>query len=140
MINLQPTVCNICNGHVIYTDNSVIYGKPYGSGKCYLCTNCKAYVGTHEPRPKEAYGLLANKEMRDMKMKCHDLFDAQWKNEKKSKDRHRARQNAYKNLAEKLNIPLDECHFGFFDIDMLTKAYNILLAASVQGLSDSIQS
>lgn len=54
-INLYPEVCNLCGGKVIYTDNKNIYhGKSYGSGKCYICTNCGAYVGTHKPRPKEA--------------------------------------------------------------------------------------
>ena len=28
--------------------------------------------------------------------------------------------------AVKLNIPVDECHFGYFDMDMLNKAYEIL--------------
>ena len=49
MIDKYPTVCNLCGGKVIYTSNARIYGKEYGSGKCYLCTNCGAYVGTHKP-------------------------------------------------------------------------------------------
>lgn len=124
-MELQPKVCNICKKDtVIYASNSIIYGKEYGSGKCYYCTNCGSYVGTHKPRPTEAMGLLATKEMRDMKMKCHDLFDATWKNEK---ERHKARKASYERLAKDLNIPVDECHFGWFDMDMLIKAYDILL-------------
>ena len=49
-ICLYPKTCNICGGEVIYTTNDKIYGKRYGSGYCYLCTNCGAYVGTHRPR------------------------------------------------------------------------------------------
>ena len=64
MIDKYPTVCNLCGGKVIYTSNARIYGKEYGSGKCYLCTNCGAYVGTHKPRPREALGLLADAKMR----------------------------------------------------------------------------
>ena len=124
-MELHPTICNICNKEtVIYTSNSIIYGKEYGSGKCYYCTNCKSYVGTHKPRPDEALGLLATKEMREMKMKCHDLFDATWKNEK---DKKKARNNSYARLAKELDIPVKECHFGWFDMDMLTKAYNTLM-------------
>lgn len=126
MINLYPTKCNICNGKVILTDNNKIYGKKYGSGKIYFCTKCKAYVGTHKPRPTEALGLLANNEMRTMKKKCHDLFDKLWKNEPTSKERYKARQRAYRELARLLNIPLEECHFGYFDLSMLIKAYNLL--------------
>lgn len=123
MINmdLYPTICNLCGGKVIYTSNSAIYGREYGSGKCYLCTNCGAYVGTHKPRPKEALGLLANKEMREMKVKCHSLFDERWKNKK-----HKSRRKAYEQLANQLNIPVSDCHFGHFDMGMLNKAYEIL--------------
>lgn len=126
MINLQPTICNICGGEVIYTSNSKIYGKEYGSGKMYYCTKCGAYIGTHKPRPKEALGILGNKEMRDMKMKCHDLFDNKWKSEPTSKKRHVARKNAYMWLSEKLKVSVDDCHFGYFDMDMLNKAYELL--------------
>ena len=130
MINTKPTKCNLCGGVVVYASNSVIYGKEYGSGKCYLCKECGAYVGTHRPRPTEALGLLADKEMRDMKMKCHDLFDKKWKSEKNSRKRHIARRKAYAELADKLNISVNECHFGYFDINMLNKAYGILSTGS----------
>lgn len=56
-MNLNPTKCNICDGKVIYTSNKIIYGKEFGSGKCYYCTECGAYVGTHKSRSKEALGL-----------------------------------------------------------------------------------
>lgn len=47
MINTHPTRCNICGGPVTYGSNARIYGKEYGSGYCYLCERCGAYVGTH---------------------------------------------------------------------------------------------
>lgn len=126
MIDLQPKKCNLCDGRVIYTSNSKIYGREYGSGKMYYCTKCGAYVGTHRPKPKEALGILANKEMRNMKMKCHELFDARWKNEQTGKVRHKKRREAYKWLARELNISIEECHFGYFDLDMLEKAYQLM--------------
>jgi len=83
MINLKPTKCNLCGGKVEYISNAAIYhGREYGSGKCYCCTECRAYVGTHKNRPKEALGILADAEMREWKIKCHDLFDAIWKTKK----------------------------------------------------------
>ena len=127
MIDLHPTKCNICGGDVIYTSNSVIYGgREYSSGKCYLCTNCHAYVGTHKPRPTEALGLLSNKEMREKKMRCHDLFDTLWKNEPTSMKRRIARKAAYQKLSNMMDIPVEECHFGYFDLKQLEKAYAIL--------------
>lgn len=126
MIDLHPTTCNLCNGKVIFISNKKIYGKEYGSGKCYYCTKCGAYVGTHVPRPTEAFGILADKEMRQRKMDCHELFDTLWQNEDSKVKRHIARANAYQWLAKELDIPLENCHFGYFDLPMLNKAYRIL--------------
>lgn len=124
MIDLAPQICNICSGKVIYTSNADIYGKEYGSGKCYLCLNCGAYVGTHKPRPREALGLLANKEMRMGKMMCHDIFDSKWKGKPKARKK---RNDLYIWLSKQLNIPVCDCHFGYFDLVMLRKAYKILI-------------
>lgn len=113
--------CPFCKGEVIYTSNAYIYGgRTYGSGMCYVCTNCKASVGTHENNPKKPFGVLANKEMKLLKQKCHAMFDPIWK----SRQIHRS--NLYKKLAYKLEITLDECHFGMFDTEMLNKAINIM--------------
>ena len=96
-MDLQPKVCNICGGEVEYITNDKIYGKKYGSGYCYHCTKCGAYVGTHKSRPKEAYGILADEQMRRMKMLCHDEFDKLWQTRKE-------RQNLYKRLAKIMHI------------------------------------
>lgn len=127
MINTHPTRCNLCGGKVVYTSNSQIYGREYGSGYCYLCLSCGAYVGTHKPRPREALGLLANDKMRKGKMMCHALFDPLWMGKPKSRKK---RNDLYAWLADQMDIPLSDCHFGYFDIAQLRKAYRILLAAS----------
>ena len=119
MIDLQPTRCNICGGKVIFTSNAEIYGRPYGSGKCYLCLECGAYVGTHRPRPTEALGILADKQMRDWKIVCHNLFDKLWKGKRHAV---RLRRYYYNRLAVELNIPVSECHFGYFDLPMLLRS------------------
>lgn len=125
-IDLFPTVCNLCGGNVIYTSNKAIYSKPYGSGMCYLCTSCGAYVGTHVPRPKEAFGILADKQMRELKMQCHSLFDALWMDKPTVKERRLARKKAYSILADKLGIDEDCCHFGYFDTELLCEALTLL--------------
>lgn len=118
-INLYPTKCNLCGGDVIYTTNDVIYGKKYGSGYCYLCTNCGANVGTHKLEPKKAFGILSNNEMKQMRLKCHHLFDDMWATNKE-------RTFMYQKLANALGIDVSQCHFGYFDINMLNKAYEII--------------
>lgn len=122
-VNLYPRICNICGGNVNLVSNSQIYGKEYGSGLCYLCKECGAYVGTHIPRPYEAKGILADARMRKGKMICHEIFDKKWKGKKKA---HKKRNDLYKWLSGELKISQKECHFGYFDIDMLVKAYRIL--------------
>lgn len=104
----------------MYVSNSVLYGKPYGSGYCYLCTNCGAYVGTHKPRPKEAMGILADKQMREWKKACHYLFDSMWKDRQE-------RKALYRKLAEEMSVLEEECHFGYFNLAQLLKAYEILV-------------
>lgn len=123
-MNLRPTVCNLCGGRVVYTSNAKIYGKEYGSGRCYLCTKCRAYVGTHKPRPRDAMGLLANSEMRELKKVCHALFDPLWMGKPKA---HKKRNDLYYWLSKQMNIPYAECHFGYFDIEQLERAWQILV-------------
>lgn len=125
-INLQPTTCNLCSGEVIYTSNSRIYGSEIGSGKCYLCLECGAYVGTHIPRPKEALGILADERMRGLKMECHKIFDKQFLCAHNVYQMRKLRKRAYKKMAEILDIPVSECHFGYFEMDMLQKSYKFL--------------
>ena len=130
MIDLQPTKCNLCCGDVDYISNAAIYGgRRYGSGFCYRCRGCKAYVGTHERRPKEAFGILANAEMRDMKMKCHSVFDNLWQFRD---ERYRYRSKYYNALAEKLEIDKKNCHFGYFDMTLLKRAYEIIISGELE--------
>lgn len=120
-INLHPTTCNICGGEVVFTSNAEVYGgKTYGSGKCYLCKQCGAYVGTHKPRPDEAMGILADHDMRAMKRAAHELFDSRW-----SSPSERAKQ--YQWLADQLGIPPGMSHFGYFDKPMLRRAIELML-------------
>ncbi len=125
-IDIHPKICNLCGGKVILTSNAHIYGREYGSGKCYLCLSCNAYVGTHKPWPTEAMGLLADYPMREGKKACHALFDRHWKGKKKASKK---RNDLYAWLAGKMDIPIEECHFGYFNIEQLRQAYRILCDA-----------
>lgn len=115
----QPTVCNICGSKVTYVPNARVYGRSYGSGWCYLCEGCGAYVGTHKARPRVAMGILADKRMRKLKMECHGLFDRTWATSSERRER-------YARLADRMGIPVSECHFGYFDAPMLERALEIL--------------
>lgn len=114
-----PKQCPFCGSEVVFTSNKELYGKEYGNGKCYLCRSCKASVGTHNGT-KRPLGVIANKEMKVLKKACHDLFDYVWKSRKLSRGR------AYSILAKQLDIPQKDCHFGYFQMDMLIKSITIL--------------
>lgn len=115
-----PTECIYCQSPVIFTSNSVIYGREYGNGKVYKCTGCDAYVGVHTGT-KIPLGRLANRELRDLKKQCHAMFDPVWKQNKNIK-----REQAYGRLANCLGINIHECHFGWFGKDMLLRANEIM--------------
>ena len=122
----NPDTCNLCGGSVSFVTNAKVYGKAYGSGWCYLCDECGAYVGTHKPRPNEAMGILADKPMRAMKRAAHELFDSTWSSQSERKSR-------YQWLADQLGIDVSECHFGYFDKPMLVRAINVLLEEIMVG-------
>jgi len=61
-----------------------------------------------------------------MKMACHSLFDARWKGKPSKGSGQNPRRKAYRWLSERLGISEEECHFGYFDVDMLQKAYSLL--------------
>lgn len=114
----HPLKCPFCKGDIVYTTNDVIYGKIYGNGKIYLCSKCKAYTGVHN-NTNIAKGILANKQMRRLKIECHNIFDKLWSNSKE-------RNNLYCKLSKLMGIDRKHCHFGHFDLDELEKAFSIL--------------
>jgi DNA-directed RNA polymerase subunit RPC12/RpoP len=114
-----PITCPYCSSDVIYTSNAAIYSKEYGNGRVYKCTGCDAYVGVHTGTDIPL-GRLANKELRQLKKQCHALFDPTWKGKKVR------RHQAYSMMGTRLGISTNECHFGWFDKDLLLKAIEIL--------------
>jgi hypothetical protein len=120
-----PTDCNCCHDFetgefttdcVEIIENKEIYGKNYGEWPwAYRCTNCEAYVGMH-PFTNIPLGTLADAPTRQARKKCKEPFEALHKKGKMT------RSEAYKALAEKLEIKTEDCHFGWFDVDMCNKA------------------
>ena len=124
IVNVFPTTCNICGGQVEYVPLTKVYGKylKYGkkSGYCYHCKECDAKVGTHIDRPLEAYGILANREMSELRQKNHNMFDKFWRNKTD-------KTVLYHKLEEEMGIPFEECHFGYFTTEQLERSYKILI-------------
>lgn len=100
--------CPYCNNETPWVNNAEKYGKSYGkSYMCYWCKACDAYVGCHE-NSKRALGTMANKELRQWRMKAHTIIDPYWKSGQFS------RKQVYSRLNEKLGKIV---HVGEADIE-----------------------
>lgn len=111
--------CPYCNmpakmvgGEVIYPHRPDLYHK-----KFWLCQPCDAYVGCHPVNPRHGQdgtrplGRLANAELRRAKSAAHRVFDPLWQEGK-----FKTRKDAYRWLAGKLGMPVDQCHIGYFSV------------------------
>lgn len=115
----HPEACNLCSSrNVEIGSNEEIFGKKYGNGKIFICRDCGAYVGCHDNG--DALGFLSDKEMRRMKTLCHKRFDIAWKSNKLT------RSAAYERLSNILEIPVESCHFGYFDKNNLKEVLSVL--------------
>lgn len=109
---LHPSVCNVCGSHnVVYTGNDMIYGKKYGNGWCYLCTDCYSFVGTHKNAPEIALGILADKDLRDLRKKCHTESERLYKPDLKI-GRTKRRTALYFILGQWLKMSTEQMHFA----------------------------
>lgn len=100
--------CPYCNNEALWCENKEIYGKNYGkSYMCYYCKPCDAYVGCHN-NTKKALGTMANKELREWRVKAHEVVDPLWR------EAGLDRKEVYKLLKEKLGRTI---HIGEADIE-----------------------
>jgi len=104
-------LCSYCGraavlvtGREIYPHRSDLYAKQFWS-----CRDCDAYVGCHRGTTRPL-GRLANAELRQAKMRAHRAFDRLWQSGRTSRSR------AYRLLAERLELTVDDCHIGMFDL------------------------
>jgi hypothetical protein len=106
-------ICQYCNKEAKFVDSKAIYRKSYGM--IYLCKPCDAYVGAHE-KSGEPLGTLANKELRTLRKIAHSAFDPLWKRKMaKGTSKFKARNAGYAWLAEKMGIPLEDCHIAMLN-------------------------
>lgn len=116
-----PKKCRYCGNEVVLTSNSEIYGREYGNGKCYLCRNCKAFVGVHTGTIIPL-GTLADDKLRRARNEAHKIFDTLWK----GNSRQMTRYNAYKWLANKMNLKIEETHIAWFEINQCKKVIELV--------------
>lgn len=93
------------------------YGRP--PGRIRICPECGAYVYCH-PGTETAMGRLADANLRKLRLKAHEWFDAIWKNKLK-----KSRYNAYSWLSLRLGMNKDEVHIGLFNEEQCRRVIDI---------------
>ena len=85
----------------------------------YICIDCNAYVGCYRDTNK-ALGRVADSELRNLKHRAHLHFDKIWQ-----ENIAVGRRDAYRWLAQQLDIPVELTHIGMFDVDMCEKVIEL---------------
>lgn len=108
----RSVVCPYCNrpamlvsGTHIYPHRADLHERRY-----WRCDPCQAHVGTHRDSDAEPLGRLANADLRQAKTKAHEAFDDLWRSGRMK------RRQAYRWLAQQLQIDEKDCHIGMFDV------------------------
>jgi zinc-finger-containing domain len=131
----QPA--RLTTGREIYPHNHGLADRHF-----YKCAACGAYVGCHKGT-KRALGIPAGPELRNARQLLHDRrLDPIWKAADQLPDydfrgdpdaglaRHRVRQTARKRvyafLADRLEIPREDCHTAAFDLETCRRAWRAL--------------
>lgn len=121
--------CGAAAQHIL-SSAEIYRGRDYGP--MWVCWRCEAWVGCHKGTDRPL-GRLANKDLRDWKVKAHAAFDPLWKRNLEKRRQERgpdypqgaARGSGYKWLAEQLGIPQKDCHVGLFDVEMCKRVVDI---------------
>ena len=111
--------CPDCGGTLILRrrkDDGIFYG----------CTRYPVCHGSHSAHQHDGtpMGIPANFPTKRIRIKAHSSFDKIWES---VRDKKKMRTKAYEWLANKLDIPVDECHIGMFDKETCWKIIKICM-------------
>lgn len=114
----RPEQCRYCAGPVALVNNREIYnGRSFGVWPyAYWCRACDAYVGLH-PHTGIPLGTLANKALREARKQNKSYFLILLE-----AGEFPDRKLAYLWLAKRLKIPVEACHWGWFEEEMCERA------------------
>lgn len=110
------TPAELVDGYAVYPHRPDLRKKQF-----YVCEPCDARVGCHG-NSRKPLGRMANAKLRRLKSEAHAAFDPVWKKSSTT------RTNAYKWLAGKMDMPVDECHIGMFSEALCEEVVRIMAA------------
>lgn len=107
---MRRVVCPYCGANAVLREDKYVHGDRAKGEWLYVCANypeCDAYVSTHKGT-KLPRGSLAKGDLRNKRIKTHQVFDLIWKKNLMSK------KEAYRWMEYFMGIPPAEGHIGFF--------------------------
>jgi len=119
-----PTACPVCGDRpMLVTGYSIYHGRPDLEHKLFWqCPRKCSQVGCHDGT-SVPLGGLATDAMRRARQRAHKAFDAMWGDGVQC-----SRGNAYRMLAERLGIPVEETHIARFDVQTCDRVVEICAA------------
>lgn len=136
LIRLQkdaPACPYCCEPSRFYLSSEIIYnGRDFGP--CYVCRPCSAWVGAHRDTLLPL-GRLADKRLRELKVRVHAAFDPLWRNLADAypdvtvvpkRLSMLARARAYAWLGNVMLIEPEHCHIGAFSPERCEQALSII--------------
>lgn len=119
-----PEICRYCGGVIRLVPAEKIYGAAAAKRlelvgeSIYQCQNCNARVGCHKGTTRPL-GNVANETLRLKRMETHQIFDNYWRR------RGMTRTAAYRWLAKKLRLSVEQTHIGSFEMDQCQQVIDL---------------
>lgn len=107
MTNILKNACPYCHSDMILKETSKFKYKNGQNRKFYSCIRFPSCNGIHGAHPDgKPFGVPATKEVKDLRIKAHSVFDELWKNGKMT------RNEAYSWISKKMG---KQIHIGELD-------------------------
>lgn len=103
LAHMTKNICPYCGKNVVVVHSSVIYGKGHNYGTMRACQDfpaCDSYAGMG--------ASLADRELRELRKRCHKLFDMRWKTGRMS------RSECYNWLKQVMKMTAQQAHIANF--------------------------
>ncbi len=107
--------CPYCDSNIIIVKSTIIYGPKYNFGPMKCCSRfpeCDSYSGIN--------ATIANSDLRELRKKCHRIFDEKWKSGKMR------RGECYRWLQKEMGMNSNQAHIAQFSIDECKKLLSII--------------
>jgi hypothetical protein len=119
--------CQYCSRPAQLLRGDVLYPRrpDLAQRRFWRCEPCDAHVGCH-PGTEKPLGRLAKANLRELKQFAHGHFDPIWRSG------GMGRAEAYRWLADKLGIPAERCHIGWFDERMCCRVIEVCAAENIR--------